>query len=191
MSGLLFPLLFAFVVAVSYMIMSYRQLKNLKRDRMRAFSDIDAQLRLRFHLIPELVKATSHYATSESGLIEQLHQAQVEVSQSRAIRHRIKAEMSLEHAMKGLISAFSTHPELARNQHYQKMIEEIHVIQSHIADESYNFNYITDQYNNSIDSFPENLIAATMGLTELARYPVPAAAQSAQPPAPPQTPVRE
>ncbi len=148
---------------VIWVISLYNSLVKLRNRRQNAFADIDAQLRQRHDLVPQLVETVKGYASHEKELLMRVTEARTAAMAATAIDDKIKAEQQLTAALQGLRVQVEAYPDLKANQNFLQLQEELSDIENKLAASRRFFNGATTEYNNAVESFPSNLIARNFG----------------------------
>lgn len=151
------------VLIVIWAISLYNGLVRLRNRRQNAFADIDVQLRQRHDLIPQLVDTVKGYAAHEKDLLLKITEARTAAMAATSIDDKIKAEQQLSSALAGLKVQVEAYPDLKANQNFLQLQEELSDIENKLAASRRFFNAATTEYNNSVESFPGNLIAKNFG----------------------------
>jgi LemA protein len=151
------------VLIVFWVIGIYNKLVRLRNRRQNAFADIDVQLRQRHDLVPQLVETVKGYATHERELLLRVTEARNVAVKATTIDDKIKAEQQLGQALQGLRVQVEAYPDLKANQNFLQLQEELSDIENKLAAVRRFFNGATTEYNNSVESFPGNIIANNFG----------------------------
>jgi LemA protein len=155
--------LLVIVVFVFWIIGIYNRIIKLRNRRQNAFADIDVQLRQRHDLVPQLVDTVKGYATHERELLMRITEARSAAINATTIDEKIKTETQLTQALQGLRVAVEAYPNLKANQNFLQLQEELSDIENKLAAARRFFNAATTEYNNSIETFPANMIANSYG----------------------------
>ena len=147
------------VLIAIWVISLYNNLVKLRNRRQNAFADIDVQLRQRHDLVPQLVDTVKGYALHEKDLLLRITEARTAAMAATTIDDKIKAEQQLTSALQGLKVQVEAYPDLKANQNFLQLQEELSDIENKLAASRRFFNGATTEYNNSVESFPGNLIA--------------------------------
>lgn len=150
-------------VIVLWVISLYNGLVRLRNRRQNAFADIDVQLRQRHDLVPQLVDTVKGYAGHEKDLLTKITEARSAAMSATTIDGKIAAEQQLSTALAGLKVQVEAYPDLKANQNFLQLQEELSDIENKLAAARRFFNGATTEYNNSVESFPSNLIAKNFG----------------------------
>src|SRR5687768_10743641 len=148
---------------VIWLISLYNRLVRLRNRRENAFADIDVQLRQRHDLVPQLVDTVKGYAAHEKELLMRVTEARTAAMSATTIDGKIVAEQQLTAALQGLRVQVEAYPDLKANQNFLQLQEELSDIENKLAAARRFFNAATTEYNNSVESFPSNLIANNFG----------------------------
>jgi len=148
---------------VIWIISLYNGLVRLRNRRENAFADIDVQLRQRHDLVPQLVDTVKGYATHEKDLLIKITEARTAAMAATTIDGKIVAEQQLSDALAGLKVQMEAYPDLKANQNLLQLQEELSDIENKLAAARRFFNGATTEYNNSVESFPGNLVARNFG----------------------------
>ena len=151
------------VLIIFWVISLYNTLVRLRNRRENAFADIDVQLRQRHDLIPQLVETVKGYAAHEKDLLLKITEARTAAMSATTIDGKIAAEQQLSGALQGLKVQVEAYPDLKANQNFLQLQEELSDIENKLAASRRFFNAATTEYNNSVESFPSNLIAKNFG----------------------------
>jgi LemA protein len=154
------------LVLIALWVMSlYNGLVRLRNRRQNAFADIDVQLRQRHDLIPQLVETVKGYAGHEKEVLTKITEARSAAMSATSIDGKIAAEQQLTTALAGLKVQVEAYPDLKANQNFLQLQEELSDIENKLAASRRFFNAATTEYNNSVESFPSNLIAKNFGFS--------------------------
>ena len=151
------------VVIVLAVIGIYNNLVGLRNNRENAFANIDVQLKQRHDLIPQLVATVKGYATHEKEVFEKVTEARTAAMNATTINDKIAAENQLSNAMLNLRAVAEAYPDLKANQNFMQLQSELAHIENKLAAVRRFFNSATKELNNSVQSFPNNLIANMFG----------------------------
>jgi len=166
--------------AVFWAISIYNRLIN-ERNRVRnAFAQIDVQLTRRYDLIPNLVEAVKGYMKHERETLEavinarnaassSLEAAKADPANAEAIKKLGASEGALGAALGRLFALSEAYPDLKANQNMMQFQEELASTENKVAFARQAFNDSVLGYNNTVENFPNNMIAG-MFQFELASF---------------------
>ena len=163
-------LLIPIALIVFWLIGIYNSLVGLRNRREQAFADIDVQLRQRSDLVPQLVETVKGYAGHESKTLTDVIAARNSVVTATSIEDKIKSDSQLTAALQGLRVTVEAYPDLKANQNFLQLQQEISDIENKLAAARRFFNAATKEYNTSVESFPNNIIAGRYDFKKEAMY---------------------
>jgi LemA protein len=159
-------MIIALIIIVVFVILAiglYNKLVRMKNIRENAFADIDAQLKQRLDLIPQLVESVKAYMKHESTVLTEITKARTSSVQASTINEKVAAENKLSGALQGLRVAVEAYPDLKANQNFLQLQEEISDIENKLAAARRFFNSATKELNIAIEAFPSNILARIFG----------------------------
>ena len=163
------------VLLVLWVVGIYNGLVNRRNNRENAFANIDVQLKQRHDLVPQLVATVKGYATHERELLERVTAARTAAMSAVGINEKIQTENALSSALSGLRVSLEAYPDLKANQNFMQLQGEISDIENKLAASRRFFNSTTKEYNNSVQTFPSNIIARMFGFTQQPMFDIPIA----------------
>ncbi|MDP4009022.1 MAG: LemA family protein [bacterium] len=159
-------LLIVLGVVLLWLVMAYNRLVILRNRAKEGFSDIDVQLKRRYDLIPNLIEAVKGYAAHEKGVLEQVTEARtraLSAEQSGNVKDMGMAENMLAGAMKSLFAVAENYPDLKASANFVELQRELRDAEDKIQAARRFYNTTVMALNSSIESFPTNLVAGTLG----------------------------
>jgi LemA protein len=166
-----FLIFLAIIAAIVFWAISiYNRLVN-ERNRVRnAFAQIDVQLTRRHDLIPNLVEAVKGYMKHERETLEDvitarnaaqsaLEAAKADPANAKAIEELGNSEGALGAALGRLFALSEAYPDLKANENMIQFQEELTTTENKVAFSRQAFNDAVMSYNNTVENFPNNIIA--------------------------------
>lgn len=156
------------VIAVVFLMLItfYNRLVKLRNNRENAFADIDVQLKQRHDLIPQLVDTVKGYMNHEEKVLTNITAARAGALNAGTINEKIAAENQLSTALSGLNIAVEAYPDLKASNNFIQLQEEISDIENKLSAVRRFFNSATKEYNNSVQTFPSNIIAGMFSFSK-------------------------
>jgi len=149
-----------------FLIVLYNGLISRKNSVENAFGAIDAQLKKRYDLIPNLISAVKTYMEHEQGLLTQLTELRTRaVSGALPEAERVRLEGDLSNALRGVMVAVENYPNLKANENFVQLQNTLYEVEAHIAAARRAYNGAVTEYNNGIEMFPSNLLAGFMRMS--------------------------
>jgi LemA protein len=150
----------AILVILGFVLMGiYNRLVGLRQNCQQGLNDIDAQLRQRHDLVPNLVATVKGYATHEQTTLDQVITARNRATGAPSAQ----AEQELSGAIKGLLALGEAYPDLKANTNFQALQGELADIEDKLAAARRTLNSVSADYNTARQSFPAVLFAGSMG----------------------------
>ncbi|MGA2512900.1 MAG: LemA family protein [Candidatus Limnocylindrales bacterium] len=156
------------VVLVLFLVGIYNGLVT-KRNRVdEANSQIQVQLKRRHDLIPNLVNAVKGYMDFEKGVLVQVTEARGNAiaAGSQGPAAQAQAENVLTGALKSLFAVVENYPDLKANQNVLSLQEQLTTTENQISFARQHYNASVLEFNNSLQVFPNVLIAGPLGFTK-------------------------
>jgi LemA protein len=167
---MLVPIIILVVLAVVVLVVVgiYNGLVT-KRNRVdEGFSQIQVQLKRRHDLIPNLVNAVKGYMDFEKSVLTAVTQARGNAisAGSQGVAAQAQAENALTGALKSLFAVVENYPQLRASENVMALQEQLTTTENQISFSRQHYNATVLEYNNSLQVFPNVLIAGPMGFTK-------------------------
>ena len=150
------------VVLVLVVIAIYNRLVGLRQNVNQGVADIDAQLRQRHDLIPNLVNTVKGYATHEKTTLDEVIEARNRAAQSTNSAN----EAQLRVALDKLLALGEAYPDLKASANFQELQSELADTEDKLAAARRALNAAVSRYNAGRESFPAVLFAGGLGFRE-------------------------
>jgi LemA protein len=144
-----------------------------------AWSQVENQLQRRYDLIPNLVETVKGYAQQEKDVLVEVTNARAKVGGAGTVPDKIAANNELTGALSRLMVVVERYPDLKSNQNFMKLQDELAGTENRIAVERMRYNEAVKIYNETIKSFPANMLASMYGFKEAAFFEAPKDAKTA------------
>lgn len=130
-----------------------------------AWSQIEVQLKRRHDLIPNLVNAVKGYMGFEQEVLTQVTEARANAvtAGAQGPRDQAAAENALTGTLRSLFAVMENYPELKANQNVLSLQEELTTTENQISFSRQHYNAVVRDYNTSIATVPQVLIAGMFG----------------------------
>ncbi len=146
-----------------WLFVTYNGLVALRQRVSQAFADIDAQLKQRHDLVPNLVETVKGYATHERGTLEAVVQARNSALGAQGPAAQAAAENMLTGTLRGLFALSEAYPDLKANANFQQLQTDLSDIENKLAAARRFFNNAVQEYNTGIQQLPAALFASGFG----------------------------
>jgi len=168
-------ILIVVVVAVLFLIIIFNRLVALRQAWKRALADIDAQLKQRQDLVPNLVETVKGYAAHESGVFTKVTEARASAMRATTVAEKGAAEGALSGALANLFAVAENYPQLKANENFRALQDELTDLENKIAAARRFLNNAVAEYNVGIQQFPAALFAGMFGFHEAPMFELDAA----------------
>jgi LemA protein len=151
------------IVVIGFVIIGiYNRLVGLRQNCNQGFADIDAQLRQRNDLIPNLVNTVKGYAAHEASTLDAVIAARAKTIGATGPA-AAAAETELGGALGRLFALAEAYPDLKANTNFQTLQHELADIEDKLAAARRAMNAAVADYNGAREAFPAVLFANAMG----------------------------
>src|SRR3954447_4319220 len=140
-----------------------------KRLRIReAFAQIEVQLKRRWDLIPNLVNAVQGYMGFEQKVLTDVTNARAAAvaAGAQGPAAQAQAENALTGTLRSLFAVVENYPDLKANENVLNLQEQLTTTENQISFSRQHYNATVLDYNQSIQVFPNVLVAGIFGFTK-------------------------
>ncbi len=157
----------AVVLAVLlYAIFVFNRLVRLRNLVREGWSGIDVQLRRRTDLVPNLVATVKAYAAHERGVFEEVTQRRASSIAASSVDGQATAERALSGSLNRLMAVAEAYPQLKADKNFLDLQTQLAEIEDQLQLSRRYYNGAARNLNIGIQSFPEILVARTLGFRE-------------------------
>ena len=166
-------LIIAIVIGIILVLM-YNSLVSKKNQVENIFAGIDAQLKKRYDLIPNLVATVSKYMEHEKGILEEVTKLRSEANKPNiSDEHKMQLDAKISSALGSIMVAVENYPDLKANQNVMHLQHSLNEIEEQISAARRAYNQAVTDYNNALEMIPTNFMASAMGYTRKAVFEIP------------------
>src|SRR5436305_5862637 len=164
-------LLIAIAIIVVVIVAIVGIYNGLVQRRLRideAYAQIEVQLKRRHDLIPNLVNAVKGYMGFEQKVLTDVTSARANAvaAGAQGPAAQAQAENVLTGALRSLFAVVENSPDLKANQNVLELQEQLTTTENQIGFSRQHYNATVLDYNTSIATFPNVLIAGPFGFTK-------------------------
>ena len=135
-----------------------------------AWSQVDIALQRRADLIPNLVETVKGYAAQETTIFTEIAKARSALIGAKTPADKIAANGALDSAVSRLLVITENYPQLKSNENFLRLQDELAGTENRIAQERRNYNGVLQDYNTTIQLFPNSIVAGMSGFTRNDAY---------------------
>ncbi len=150
-------------VLIVVVIGIYNNLVALRQTVQQGVGDIDAQLRQRHDLIPNLVEAVKGYAGHEASTLEAVIAARNAAAKGAPSSG---SEAQLRVALDNLLALGEAYPDLKASANFQSLQNDLGDVEDKLAAARRALNAAVARFNSARESFPAVLFAGMLGFTQ-------------------------
>lgn len=162
---IVFVFVFIFIFLFNSLIMKRNMVDN-------AFAAIDAQLKKRFDLIPNLVAAASKYMEHESKTLTEIAEMR---SNASSVTEKSALDAKLTANLRNFMLQVEAYPDLKASENINMLQTSLNEIEAQLAAARRAYNSAVTDFNNAIQMFPGCLMAPLMHLAPRDLFEIPEA----------------
>ena len=151
------------VLLLIFIIALYNRLVVLKKRSEEAWSDISAQLKRRYDLIPNLIETVKGFASHEKEVFTKVTQARTKAMNAQDPKEKAEAENMLSSTLKSLFAVSENYPDVKSSENFLELQRELRDTEDKILSSRRFYNSVVRDYNIAITKFPALLIANSLG----------------------------
>jgi len=148
------------VLVLVVVIGVYNGLVRLRQNVNQGVADIDAQLRQRHDLVPNLIETVKGYATHERQTLDAVVEARNRAAQG-AVNSGDEAQLRV--ALDKLLALGEAYPDLKASANFQELQRELGDVEDKLAAARRALNAAVSRYNAGIETFPAVVFAGMLG----------------------------
>lgn len=158
------------VVLIVLFIFFFNSLTMKRNAVNNAFAAIDAQLKKRFDLIPNLVGAASNYMKHESETLTKIAEMR---SSASSIAEKSALDAKLTGTLRNFMVQIEAYPDLKASDSIMHLQFSLNEIEAQLAAARRNYNSVVTDYNNAIQMFPGCIFAPLMRFKKFDLFEIP------------------
>lgn len=152
-------------------ILMYNSLIGKKNQVENIFAGVDAVLKKRFDLIPNLVASVSEYMEHEKSTLEKVTEYRAQAMKPGISNdQKIALDAKLTSALGAINIAMEAYPDLKANENVMHLQRSLNELEEQISAARRAYNQAVTDLNNAIEMFPTNIIARWMNLSRRAVF---------------------
>ncbi len=156
-------IIFGLIAVVA--ILMYNSLVSKKNQVDNIFGAVDAVLKKRFDLIPNLVASVSQYMEHEKSTLEKITELRAQAMKPGiSDDQKIALDAKLTSALGTINIAMEAYPDLKANENVMHLQRSLTEAEEQISAARRAYNQAVTDFNNAVEMFPTNLMASYMKL---------------------------
>jgi LemA protein len=142
----------------------YNSLIGKKNQVTNVFGTMDALLKKRYDLIPNLVSTIKQYMEHERETLTEITALRARaVSGKLSDDEQVDLDNQLSGMLGGIMVAVENYPDLKANENFMQLQRSLNEIEEQISAARRAYNATVTDYNNACEMFPTNVFAGMMG----------------------------
>jgi len=139
-----------------------------------AFASIDAMLKMRFDLIPNLVSTVERYMRHEREVLEELTRWRSRAaSGTLGSDELVTLDNQVSRSLRTLFAQAENYPQLMASENFQQLQGSLNEVEAQVAASRRAYNAAVTDYNNGCEMFPLNVFARMLGYRTKAWFEIP------------------
>lgn len=156
-------LLIAIVAVVIFFFTMYNALVGKRNQVTNVFASIDALLKKRYDLIPNLVASVKNYMQHEQGTLTKITELRAKaLSGTTSDDEKVELDNRISKMLGGIMVAVENYPDLKANQNFLQLQASLNEVEEQISAARRAYNAAVTDYNNAIEMVPTNIVASLM-----------------------------
>ena len=165
-------ILVGFVLLIALFL--YNSLIAKRNQVQNAFGSIDAFLKKRHDLIPNLVEAVKGYMQYEQGVLKELTELRAQArGGALATPAAVDVENRITTALGQVFAVVEQYPTLKASEPVMKLQAALNDNEEQIAAARRAYNAAVTDYNNAVEQFPGSLVASMMHMSRQTLFEAP------------------
>lgn len=153
------------VVILLVAIGCYNKFVKLRNRIEESLAQLDATLKKRFDLIPNLVETVKGYANHEKETLQGVIDARNRGLNATTFEEKDLASKNMTSALGRLFAVAENYPTLKANENFTSLQNSLSTIEDEILSSRKYYNAVVKQYNTARETFPSNIIASIFHFT--------------------------
>lgn len=162
MSPILAGAIAAAALVLVLTVSTYNRLVRLRNGTENSFGALDAQLKNRFDLVPNVVAAVGSYMKHERTLLESLTALRAQALAAATADRRVELDGQIAQGLRQLVVAVEAYPDLKASAQFDHLQRTLVEVESQIAAARRAYNAAVTALNNAVESFPASAVASLL-----------------------------
>lgn len=147
------------VVFILSLVRVRNSMIRLRNHCEEAWGNIDAQLKRRHDLVPNLVETVKGYVSHEAEVFEKVAATRAAAMAAHGTRQSAQSEQQLTAALVDLRAVAENYPELRATENFQQLSSNLSELERQIQLSRDAYNAGVQEYNTKIQIFPNSIVA--------------------------------
>ena len=144
-------------------ILIYNSLGGRKNQVLNVFGTIDALLKKRYDLIPNLVATVKGYMRHERTLLAEVTEMRAKaISDRTSDDEKVELDNKVTKILSRIMLAVENYPDLKAGENFMHLQRTLTELEEQISAARRAYNAAVTDYNNAVEMFPTNVVASIM-----------------------------
>ncbi len=153
----------AIAVVVLIVVFMFNSLIGKRNQVNNAFASIDAYLKKRYDLVPNLVSSVQTYMQHEKSVLTEITELRTKaLSGNLSNEEKVAINNQLGKALHSINIAVENYPDLKANTNFLQLQAALNEIEEQLSAARRAYNASVVAYNNAVQMFPTNIVALIM-----------------------------
>jgi LemA protein len=162
------------IVLLLAMLSMYNSLVAKRNQVSNIFGTLDAMLKKRWDLVPNLTAAVKGYMQHERQVLERIAEVRSQTRpETRGMDEKVAFDNEVSKAIGQVFLAVEAYPQLKASDNFLHLQRTLVELEEQISAARRAFNASVTDYNNAVDMFPSNIAASLFGFPRKAVFEVP------------------
>ena len=148
------------VLVLFYGVGVYNKLVRLRNQSEESAAAIDAHLKKRYDLVPNLVETVKGYASHEKGTLTAVIEARNKAMTAATLTEKNDAANAFSSTLKSLFALSESYPDLKANQGFLDLQSQLQRIEDELLHARKYYNAVVKELNNMVQTIPSSIIAS-------------------------------
>ena len=158
------PIAIAILVVVLLVpVLIYNSLIGKKNQVLNVFGTIDALLKKRYDLIPNLIATVKGYMWHERTLLAEVTEMRAKaISDRTSDDEKVELDNKVTKILSRIMLAVENYPDLKAGENFMHLQRTLTELEEQISAARRAYNAAVTDYNNAVEMFPTNVVASIM-----------------------------
>ncbi len=158
------------LIILGFIIKIYNNIISKKNAIENSFSDIQVQLKMRYDLVTNLMQIVKSYATHEKSTLEKVVALRSSFWNITWVQDLKNIDKNITAWISWIFAIAENYPHLKADKNFLLLQNQLQEIEENIAWSRRYYNATLKEYNNSIQMFPNSILANIFGFKENKNY---------------------
>ena len=161
-------------IAALIFALTYNSLIAKKNEVENSFGTMDALLKKRYDLIPNIVAVLQQYMNYEKDTLTKITELRAKaVTGNISSDEKTTLSNQVTPLLRNILATSENYPELKANSDFMELQNTLKDLENQITSSRTSYNNTVMGYNNAIEMFPSNFVAGLMGLLRKPMFEIP------------------